>query len=612
MRPRRSLFLLVAVAMATAGVVTSASPAFAVSNACSVGMYPNIPASQSNLKVACTFSGVRTTVAIGSNGIHTNTFTGTQTLNVAAVSSTGIAGTGTITVVQGGTTDTITYGGITLSGTNIIAFTNVTLSSGADITLATGNAVIIGSGGVSSSTTVSDYADAGWHFGAGRIVNASPVNGSKTIGTFTNPAGNVGAGAITAADLGHSIEGGCLPHGDFITKVPGTGGAGFVDVAFAALAGCGPAALLVANTQARLVKDGVTNTAATACGGQPVSATLICSATANFIGSDVGKTISGGTIGDGATILNVDLVAGMWAHITQAATTQANGVYLTIASGNAVTSARVLTDAMWGAANPTKICSPTAGFAASDIGLPVIPGPGQTGFPVGAHIITAVGGVSAPCLTGTSATITNPPTAVLTAAKQTIVGLSTKTAPANNDVVAHLSAELQLSPALTVGSPPCTAGKKQGFVLAAKWENPGSYNSTLPVGAQQFSMSGAPGTSIAQLNFQVTTVAFSGFVVQGSPYKVVFGFLPVALGVCSGSDVGTTYGFSATTQSQSLLPTGTGPAGTAQVRVIKDEVAGNHPYTAAVTTGATSFEPIVTSGCTVVDPATLNFSCGQG
>lgn len=77
--------------------------------------------------------GADTTVASGSNGVNTNTFTGTGTLNVA--STTNAPSTGTVKVATGGTQATITYTGITAT-----TFTGCNTTSGGGV-MSTGGTV---------------------------------------------------------------------------------------------------------------------------------------------------------------------------------------------------------------------------------------------------------------------------------------------------------------------------------------------------------------------------------------------------------------------------------------------------------------------------------------
>jgi hypothetical protein len=101
------------------------------------GSGPNVQVLASTADVSAVFFATpATTVAAGSNGVSTNTFTGAQTLNVTDTSAFP-APSGTIKITVSGVTDTITY-----TGTTATSFTGVTLTAGANIVLATGNPVV--------------------------------------------------------------------------------------------------------------------------------------------------------------------------------------------------------------------------------------------------------------------------------------------------------------------------------------------------------------------------------------------------------------------------------------------------------------------------------------
>jgi hypothetical protein len=544
MRRSRLLLLGVIAALATAGLTAISSPAGALTNQCAVGMWPDVPAGQSALKAACTYTGT-----------------------------------------------------------------------------------------APSAITVHDYTGAIWHWGAAHQVAAATFAAgaqSITINAASGANGPIGttcpATTSAACDLNHSIEGAGIPPGDFIVKVTGTG-PWTVQLAPNKTVGAGGGAAnayLVANTAARNVEDGVTNTGT--CG----AATVVCSATANFTNADVGKTIGGGTINDGVTITAV--TPGVPPLVSKATlssgtgVTAATGVSIDIATGNPTTSARVFTDVK--NVSATQICSTSAatagGFASSDIELPVTAGPGQTGIPANARI-TAVGGPNAACgSVGTTATITPGTVAATTAAKQTIVGKPTKTAPANGSPSGSLGAELALNPSLTPGSPPCSLNRFTGFSIPLVWSNPGSYVTAAPLGViggsapLNFSVTGIPKVSTAQMTFTTRSLNFSGFLVQNSVtatgnWDVVFGFLPVAVGVCTGSNSASMYSFYATAASQELLPQqeipastgptfGTGPAGTLQIRALKSASVST-TYTASVVLGTAT---TIAGTCKVTEPRTID------
>jgi hypothetical protein len=508
MRRRRSLLLLVAVVTAMAGVISTAGPASALTNTCSSGMYPNLPAGQSALKVACT----------------------------------------------------------------AIAPLN-------------------------SAVTINDFGDAMWHWGAAHTVTG-------TVGASGTFAINAVVGTVTTAvDANHSIE--CataapcgVPPGDFIKTAAG----GVITVAKALGAGGGAGKLLtIGNGTNRAVSDGMI-----------VAGGIVTSNTANFTAGDVGKTIGGGTLPDGATI--TVFTNNTTVHYSGAASAAGGPFVITIAGANPVTSTREVNDAVYTAAG--TICSPTAGFAASDKELPV----------TGGHTITATGA----CAGGTSATVV-PANLVVSAAKHVIdVGLPTKTAPTSGETAGALGAELTLSPSVSATAPPCAANKITAFSIPSEIYNPTQYATTalqlqLGTGGLNFATTSQPGTTEFEVSLQTTSVAFSAWVIQvgtgallASPYtwRVAFPFLPTGLGACPNTNSGSTFGFAAAAQNQQLLPSGTGPASTSQMRALRDEsVAGTHTYTAKVYYGAYPPGTLVgTTNCGVVEPRTIvfPFPCGNG
>src|SRR5262249_49609400 len=155
--------------------------------------------------------------------------------------------------------------------------------------------------------------------------------------------------ASAACDLNHSIEGPGIPPGDFIAKITGAGPWTITLSPNKTVgAGGGANAYLVANTVARNIQDGVTNTRTCR------AANVVCSTTANFTNADIGKTIGGGTIGDGVTIV-APVTPGVPPLVSKATLSSgagvvaATGVSIDIGTGNPTTSARVFTDVKKGA-----------------------------------------------------------------------------------------------------------------------------------------------------------------------------------------------------------------------------------------------------------------------
>lgn len=82
------------------------------------------------------WAGANTTVAAGSNGVHTNTYAGSGTLNVADASNFGTTGTVMVAHVSPTVVSVITY-----TGKSATTLTGCTLVNGVDLTLATGDTV---------------------------------------------------------------------------------------------------------------------------------------------------------------------------------------------------------------------------------------------------------------------------------------------------------------------------------------------------------------------------------------------------------------------------------------------------------------------------------------
>lgn len=491
--------------------------------------------------------------------------------------------------------------------------------------------------GLPSGVTIHDFGDAIWHWGAGHNVTGNTsVAGASTVtlavGAVVGTNGVVGAAStcptapnpLKGCDINHSIEGPGIPPGDFITAYNTTTRVATIGPNPTVAGGAAAATLLIANTAARSVNDAITKTISVPMGCTGV-ATQVCSLTAHFTAADAGKTIGGGDLPDGATITTVNSTTRVTISSGIGVTAQ-TGVSLDIATGNPTTSARVVTDATWtGVA--TKICSLTAKFASSDIGLTVSNGGGQTGLTLPPYVITAVASPGTCGLGKTEATLNHATSAGSTAGKQTVVGLPTKTAPANGQAGGSLTSELTLSPVLSPGSPPCAAGKISAFSISLLWYNPGSYNSAAPPGVTNggvpfnFSLTSIPGTTVGQLEFTSTTVNFSAFVVQNATgWDLVFGFLPVALGVCAGTPNALVTKVFGTTANQLLLPSrmipattgktfSTGPAGTAQLRALKTTVASTMFTSTVNVVGAgnpTITQPTNHGSCKLLEPRSID------
>ncbi len=537
MRHKRILFLLVAAALALP-IVTIAAPAGAIANACTLGEYGNLPAGQSELKVACTLTTASASVGLW-NKIED-------------------------------------------------------FSSGAG---ATGR------------------AEAVWHVGAGRnvVTTAATVAPSKVI--------TAAAGHFTGADINNGISGPGVPARAFIVAVTGTTATINVPTAGAGIAS--GATLIVENSDGRSFTDaafpgGATITSATGHFCKPLLAN--CGSK-----TDIGRAIGGTRVPHGATITAVASTTS--ATMSAAALACPSGVttcgVVDISAATTTTTARYLDDVT---VNGASLCSAQAKFNATDVNLHV------SGANVGTFTrwITAVsvaGG--APCIAGqTRATLNSAATSG--ANQVVVVGQPNATAPANNDAVSQLGAELSLNPNLVAGTAACSANVPTSFAIQGKWLNPGSFASTPFGDATSSTLPNAP--VIAQILYPTAAgISFSalvqpipaslgGEVATAPHYDVTYPFLPTALALCPSPNavgVGAVFRFNAVSASQGLIPTGNGTPGTAQIRVTQDLPAGtpNRSTTARIiirqVDGTTPvFGPVVGT-CVINYPGVIDFHCGN-
>jgi len=230
-----------------------------------------------------------------------------------------------------------------------------------------------------------------------------------------------------------------------------------------------------------------------------------------------------------------------------------------------------------------SLCSATAKFNTTDVNLPVS-GANVGTFTKWITAVTPAGG--APCVAGQSKATLN--VAGTNGANQVIViGQPNATAPANNDAVSQLGAELSLDPNLVAGSPACSANVPTSFAIQGKWLNPGSFASTPFGDATSATLPNAP--VIAQILYptaagisfsalvQPIPASTSGETATAPHYDVTFPLLPTALAMCaspSAVGVGADFRFNAVSASQGLLLTGTGMPSTAQIRALQDLPVG--------------------------------------
>lgn len=423
-------------------------------------------------------------------------------------------------------------------------------------------------------------AGAVWHFGSARTTTA---DGHTTAASKTISAAD---GNFNARDINHTITGGSIPVGSYITSVTGTTTA---TISAAATATSTTATFKIENSPNRSFKDGVTTS----------GSGTVTSATANFQAGDVGSFISGQGLKPGTKIT------------ARTSTTQvtvspvADGSSSTLCSGTSgkcqltvetpvePTTTRRITDGHT-TTGSTTVTSASALFGASDAGTSI----SGAGIPANTIISAFV--------SATQVTINHAATASSTAAVL-VIGSPTFTAPTSGQQVLQIGAELQLNPALVSTSDSCSEGTPEGFVIDGVWENPANFNTANTT-------LGAPVTnSIAQVLVTTPVINFAGYVVQkaSNKYDVNFPLVPTGLADCSGATIGSTFRFDGITLNQSSLPTGSGTAGSSQVRAIRNfpNATASQATSASVTLGATT----VTASCTVGRQINApSFACGNG
>jgi len=286
MRHKRILFLLVAAALALP-IVTIAAPAGAITNACTVGEFGNLPAGQSELKVNCTL-----TTASASVGLW----------NKIEDFSSGAGGTGRAEAVwHVGAGRNVVTTAATASGSKVITaaaghFAGADINNGISGTgIAAGSFIVA----VTATTATLSLATTGVALGATLLVENSdgrvfadaafPAGNTITSNTahFCKPLLN-NCGSKT--DIGRNIGGTRIQHGATITAVASATSATLSSAPVACPSGvttCGTVDISPASTTttARYVDD-VT-----------VSGASLCSAQAKFNATDVNLPVSGANVG---------------------------------------------------------------------------------------------------------------------------------------------------------------------------------------------------------------------------------------------------------------------------------------------------------------------------
>jgi hypothetical protein len=231
----------------------------------------------------------------------------------------------------------------------------------------------------------------------------------------------------------------------------------------------------------------------------------------------------------------------------------------------------------------------TGGFVTAYIGLNVTV---RTSVIAGLTTTTTthtIGRITAVNLTApTTATLTSTPantacTGVVAADathfQSATVGVAGANAPANNDAMFTLGAELNLNPTLNATSDACANNTLEGFMVVGGWENPGTGYAN---------NASTPTASVGQVNFPTSVISFDGWVVPerdlvtfesngsytatGSHFTYAFPLLPTSLAVCLSSGVpqsptGLEFTINPTVESKApFLPTGGGNVSDPTVR----------------------------------------------
>ena len=428
-----------------------------------------------------------------------------------------------------------------------------------------------GASQVSPSYTIHDHRSAQYHNGAARsvVVAAAPA-GAESL---TAP-GITGTGMGSWVD--RVVTGPGLAPRTFVTSVDG-------DVLHLNRATVGDidadTAVLVENAPGARSVDDASGAAAS---------TVIDSASASFGPADVGLSISGTGIPLDATITSVNSPT----QVVISAAATLVGPVVTIGATLLTTSTRTVTGAS--IAGSSTIGSTGAGFAATDVGLPVTgvcdqltaTGADDYNLPADTFVLATP--------TATDATTSTGLTAGQSGCTITI-GEPNASAPQDGEAAATHAFQLDLNPAVFPGVGPCAARQPEGLALPARWYNPGSFQGTGTSNTQPGPSTASPATPgtkvVGQLYFQSATVGYSAFVIErkaatpGDPigvvhYDVQLPFVPIAAAKCPGTtrSPGMTSSLTihATTASQTTGDLGAGRPGTAQIRSTLPSATGGY------------------------------------
>jgi len=660
-RPRfGSIFLAVAVASAVAIPIFTA-PAGAIVNGCTSGvnsgpglsMFPVLPGGSSQLSIACTAT---TTAALANAQINYEDFPAAQWHY----------GAGRSAMISSTTTNTITTPACPAKGCGHFTATDVNhpvsgpgIPARAFIKSQTATVITLNISGVISPNTATT---AGF--------TQPNVNDSVSV-----PVGNITAltvgetialGATSQNYLIGKITAGTAPAGTLLLRNLGNAQNVAVGTAVATAQAVKPAAngnrLIIENSDGRSFTDG--NTVATAA----------CSATANFAANDVGRYLSGGTTAFSlAKFSKITAIGGLGtngclgtqtsavlapapgAHAGPATLTvspygypcnplpavnvtncganasqKANGVVPVSPQATYTTTNRQVQDGNYTLV-AGKVCSATAKFGPTDIGLPIwnVEAPGVNDQTATTKKIPDNDFITAVSTSGTSTCATV--SAALLAPTGTpdpdfVVGQPNAGAAANGDAVVNNGTELSLSPTLVAGEPACTTNTVSGFSLSGKWANPGTFG----VGSGTFNTAALNQPVLGSFAFPTSVLTFNAYLLQVpvtgaatatrtdlSPhYEIIFPLVPTSAAICPApSAVGETsvFQFVGFSPTQGAIPQGIGTPGSVSFRGLNDRSTGlaaanDTAYYHSV--GTSAYNVPVT--CAIVFPVTAGYPCGVG
>jgi hypothetical protein len=465
---------------------------------------------------------------------------------------------------------------------------------------------------------VHDGTNATWHRGAART--ATVTTALTTTITFA-------AGTLIQADVRRPISGPGIAGGAFVRSLAPA----------ACTTACTSAVLSAASTAAATVTATIEHTSSRTLLDAHYTAggtSVLTSTTAQFVATDVNKSVSGGGFPSGSRISSF---------------TNATNVVVTPGSSAAhATADDVITigEAQFTAASPSTATTYTETWTRE---MKRTPAPGTTsctgstltiaasggGTNVGdiALKVQFVGATGTPSIGGPWKVTARPSATTLTlsaacpadAWTNAIIGEAGADAPHDGAAFASLAASLNLNPTLVSTSDDCNTNTYEGFAVVGAWNNPGAFSVSGVVGGTP------PDRATAQVIFPTAVVSFAGYIVpktvaeapahQPVPhYDFTFPSLPTSLAVCpivagtTTTKVSITLGFWATTLTTApFLATGSGNPASPPVRQV-GPATGLFGQKVSLYNGSTQLgADIAPTGCTVIArTAAPTFACGLG